>query len=183
MNRKSLIKGGALAAGCAVVGAVAGLAGSAASPSSSSPPKPVPGYGAPPRWRDHDGPRMLGRIGPPIHSEAVVPKSSGSGFETVTDDNGKLKSRSGNDLTITEGTATDTYKDATITVPSDVKVFRNGKNATLDDLKDGDFVHVSKSPEQTIVIARDANFRPRFQGGRPGFRHGPAPGAPPPYGP
>jgi hypothetical protein len=181
MDRRSWIKGGTLAAGCAVVGAVAGLAGSAASPSSSSSSKPVPGYG-PPHFRDHDGPRGAGRIGPPIHAEAVVPKSSGSGFETVTEDNGKLKSRSGSDLTITEGTETQTYKDATVTVPSGAKVFRNGKKASLDDLQDGDFVHVATSPEQTIVIARDANFRPKFQGGRPGFRH--RPGAPPPpYGP
>jgi hypothetical protein len=174
MAKRSWIKAGALAAGCAAVGAIAGIAGGAAAPSTSKAPPP-PGA---PHWRIH-GSAHRGPIGPPVHAEAVVPKRSGSGFETVTEDNGKLKSRSGNDLTITEGTATETYKDATVTVPSEAKVFRNGKKATLDDLEEGDFVHVAQSPEGAFVVARDANFRPRFQGGPRGFGH---PG-PPPFGP
>jgi hypothetical protein len=181
MTRSTSIKAGALAAGCAAVGAIAGIAGTAAAPSDSKQAaKPAP------MWRMH-GPPGRFRGGPPIHSEAVVPKRSGSGFETVTEDNGKLKSRSGDELTITEGTRTETYKDVTITIPSDATVVRNGKKASLDDLKDDDFVHVAKSPEGTFVVARDANFRPRFQGGRPGFRHerggGPPPWAPPGNGP
>jgi hypothetical protein len=181
MRRGSWIKAGALAAGCAAVGAVAGIAGGAASPNSAGKPQ----AGAP-HWRMHRG---LERGGPPIHSESVVPKRSGSGFETVTDDNGKLKSRSGNDITITEGTQSQTYKDVTVTIPSDATILRNGAKASLGDLKDGDFVHVSQSPEGTFVMAADKNFRPRFQGGRRGFGHGrggpPPPGAPPPppYGP
>jgi hypothetical protein len=178
MKRASWIKAGALAAGCAAVGAVAGIAGTAAAPSASKPADRAP------MWRIHRG---FERGGPPIHSEAVVPKRSGNGFETVTDDNGKLKSRSGDELTITEGTQSEKYKDVTVTIPSGAKIVRNGKKASLDDLKDGDFVHVSQSPGGTFVMAADASFRPRFQGGRRGFRHhpgGPPPGAPPPpFGP
>jgi hypothetical protein len=180
MLRKTWVRAGLLAAVCAVVGAVAGLAGSAASPSTAKPG--IKGE----HWRMGAGPGRGELRGPPIHAEAVVPKRSGSGFETVTEDNGKLKSASGNDITITEGTQSQTYKDATITIPSGAQVFRNGAKAALGDLKDGDFVHVSQSPEQTIVVASDANFRPRFQGGRRGFRHGPGRppgGPPPPYGP
>jgi hypothetical protein len=174
MTRTSWFKAGSLAAVCATVGAVAGIAGGAASPSVGKAPQGAP------HWRMHRG----GPGGPPIHAEAVVPKRSGSGFETVTEGNGKLKSRSGNDITITEGTRTETYKDVIITVASDAKVFRNGNKATVDDLQDGDFVHVIQSPEGTRVMAADANFRPRFQGGRSGFRHGPPPGMPgPPPGP
>ncbi len=173
MTRTSWFKAGSLAAVCATVGAVAGIAGGAASPSTSGS-RPAE------HWRMHRG----DRIGPPIHAEAVVPKRSGNGFETVTEDNGKLKSRSGNDITITEGTQTETYKDVTITIASGAKVVRNGKKATVDNLEDGDFVHVIQSPEGTRVMAADANFRPRFQGGRRGFRHGPPPGMPgPPPGP
>lgn len=185
MAHSNWYKAGALAAGCAVVGAVAGIAGGAASPSTTGKAaagKARPGHFAP-RFR---GGHREGLGGPPVHAEAVVPKRSGSGFETVTEDNGKLKSRSGNDITITEGTRTQTYKDATISVPSDAKVIRDGRKATLDDLKDGDFVRVTRSPERTLVFAVDSNFRPRFQGGRRGFRDRP-PGAPPgargPYGP
>lgn len=177
MARTSWIKAGALAAGCAAVGAIAGIAGGAASPSTSGVKAGKPAA----MWRMHERGERFGRGGPPIHSESVVPKRNGSGFETVTDDNGKLKSRSGNDLTITEGTRTETYKDVTVTIPSDATIVRNGNKASLDDLKDGDFVHVSQSPEGTFVLAADANFRPRFQGGRRGFHRGPPP--PPPYGP
>jgi hypothetical protein len=172
MTRSNRFRVGALAAGCAAVGAIAGIAGSAAAPSTTKQPD-RPG----PMWRMH-GPGG----GPPVHAEAVVPKRSGGGFETVTEDNGKLKSRSGNDITITEGTRTETYKDATVTIPSGATIVRNGAKASLGDLGDGDFVHVASSPEGTFVLAADANFRPRFQGGRRGFRHEPG-GPPPPYGP
>lgn len=171
MTRRTWIRTGLVGAGCAAVGAVAGIAGGAAAPSTSNHPRP-------PMWRMH----ARGLMGPPVHVEAVVPKRSGSGFETVTEDNGKLKSRSGNDITITEGTRTQVYKDTTITVPSDAKIFRNRAKATLDDLKDGDFVHVARSPEGTVVFAVSPDFRPRFQGGPPGFRHRRG-GAPPPWGP
>jgi hypothetical protein len=174
MTSASKIKAGALAAGCAAIGAAAGIAGSAAAPPATKPVHKAP------LWRMHRG-----HGGPPIHSESVVPKRSGGGFETVTDDNGKLKSRSGNDVTITEGTQSETYKDVAITIPSGATIVRNGKKASLDDLKDGDFVHVSQSPEGTFVMALDASFRPRFQGGPRGFGPPPGrpPGPPPPFGP
>jgi hypothetical protein len=169
MNRTGWIKTGAAVTACAAVGAAAGIAGSAAAPQRPKPPV----------FEKHrDGFR-----GPPIHSEAVVPKSGG-GFETVTGDSGKLKSRSGNDLTLTEGTDSEKYKDVTVTIPSDATIVRNGKKASLDDLKDGDRIHVMQSPERTFVMAGDENFRPRFghRRGRPGPGHGPPP-PPPPFGP
>jgi hypothetical protein len=170
MTRTGWIKAGVAAAGCAAVGAVAGIAGSAAAPQGVKD--------RPPMFEKHrDGFR-----GPPIHSEAVVPKSGG-GFETVTGDSGKLKSRSGSDLTITEGTPTEKYKDVTVTIPSDATIIRNGKRASLDDLKEGDRIHVMQSSERTFVMAGDESFRPRFghRHGRPGRGHGPPP--PPPFGP
>jgi hypothetical protein len=177
MTRSNRFRVGALAAGCAAVGAIAGIAGSAAAPSSSKQPG-RPG----PMWRMHGPHEGFRGGGPPVHAEAVVPKRSGAGFETVTEDNGKLKSRSGNDITITEGTRTETYKDVTVTIPSGATIVRNGAKASLSDLKDGDFVRVASSPEGTFVMAADASFRPRFQGGRRGFEHRPG-GPPPPYGP
>jgi hypothetical protein len=169
MTRTGWIKTGLAATACAAVGAAAGIAGSAAAPQRTKPPM----------FEKH---RDGFRGGPPIHSEAIVPKSGG-GFETVTGDSGKLKSRSGNELTITEGTDSEKYKDATVTIPSDATIVRNGKKASLDDLKDGDRIHVMQSPERTFVLAGDESFRPRFghRPGRPGPGHGPPP--PPPFGP
>ena len=42
--------------------------------------------------------------GPAVHAELVVANRSGNGFETVTLDNGTVKSVNGDQLTITEGT-------------------------------------------------------------------------------
>jgi hypothetical protein len=115
--------------------------------------------------------------------EAVVLDKAGDKFITATSDNGKLKSISGNDLTITEGTDKVTYKDVTVTVPSDTKVSRNWQDAKLGDLKEGDFVHVDSSSDGTFVFAVDPNARPPHPPGGPwgGPHHGP--GGPPGGGP
>ena len=60
-----------------------------------------------------------------------------------------------------------TYKDVTITLPADAKIERNGKTATVADLKDGDRIHVMQSSDGTFVHAGDASFRPG-----PGRGHG-----------
>jgi hypothetical protein len=103
-----------------------------------------------------DGPGPIG--GPPVHSEMVVPTKSGDDFETITQDSGKVESVSGDQVTITEGTDEATYKTATLDIPSDATVIRNGKKAELGDLQDGDQVHVSQSPEKTFVYASDSAF-------------------------
>jgi hypothetical protein len=96
--------------------------------------------------------------GPPVHSEMVVPTKSGDDFETVTQDNGTVKSVSGDQLTITEGTDKATYKTATLTIPGDANVIRNGEKASLGELQAGDDVHVSQSSEGTFVYASDAQY-------------------------
>jgi hypothetical protein len=120
-----------------------------------------------------------------VHAELVVPNKAGTGFETVTMDNGKFKSLSVDQLTITEGTDTVTYKDVTLTIPSGATVKRNFADAQLSDLKDGDRVHVASSPEGTFVFAADAQHQERGPGGH--GHHGgpgrPGDGPPPPGGP
>jgi hypothetical protein len=159
-----LIRTAALAALCVAVGTAAGIAGSPAAtkskPGRASRPVPPPGM-----FR-HGG-------GPPVHSEAVVLNKARDGFITRTTDAGTVKSVSGDQLAITEGIKTVTYKDATITVPTDATVYRNGAKSALNDLKAGDHVVVSRSPEGTFVAAFDSQHRPRFRGGRhigPPFR-------------
>ncbi len=107
--------------------------------------------------------------GPPVHSEMVVPTKSGDDFETITQDSGKVDSVSGSQLSITEGTKQATYQTVTLDIPGDAKVIRNGKSVQLSDLEQGDFVHVSQSPQDSFVFAADSSFKPKFgkNGGPP----------------
>lgn len=190
MNRKSrLVRLGAVIGLCALAGAVAGIAGSAAAPSSKTK------QGTSTR---HAGLRR-GFHGPPVHATAVVLNKAGNGFITVTEDSGKVKAVSGGQLTITEGVGNVTYKDVTLTIPSNATVMRNFAKAGIGDLKAGDFVRVSQSSEGTFVLAADSSHRPfgrghlRFRGGPPDgprgagepphggpWGPGPPPGGPPP---
>ena len=177
MNRKPrLVRLGAVIGLCALAGAAAGIAGSAAAPSSKAK------KGNSTRRADH--PR--GFHGPAVHANAVVLNKAGSGFITVTEDNGKVKAVSGDQLTITEGVGNVTYKDVTLTIPSNATIARNFAKAQLSALKAGDFVHVSQSSDGTFVLASDASHRPGR--GHFGPRFGPrgdarGAGGPPPGGP
>ena len=82
---------------------------------------------------------------------------AGKAFITETEDIGKVKSVSGDQLVITEGVKNVTYKDVTLTIPSNATVVRNFAKAQLSDLKTGDFVHVSQSSDGTFVLASDAS--------------------------
>jgi hypothetical protein len=173
MRFKGMTRVAAIGALCALVGAGAGIAGSSAATSSKSQSRSAApgGPGGPP-----GGPFRVGG-GPPVHSEAVVPNKAGDGFVTVTTDAGVVKSVSGDQLTITEGTKTLTYKNVTVTVPSGATIYRNGQKASLSALTTGDHVMVSSSTDGTVVGAFDSSHRPRPpHGGLP-------PGGPPPGGP
>jgi len=176
LKRSHWIRAGVVAGVCAVAGATAGIVGSAAAPTTkkSSTRHGWPGRPGGPRGDFH---------GPPVHADAVVLNKAGNGFITVTEDSGKLKSVAGNDLTITEGVGSVTYKDVTVTVPSGATVYRNGSKAALGDLKAGDQVHVESSSEGANVGAFDAQHGPARFGHRFGPRGpdgGPPPGAPGP---
>jgi hypothetical protein len=135
--------------------------------------------------------RGFGHGGPghgPVHAEEVVLDKAGTAFITETEDSGKVKSTSGSDVTITEGTGTVTYKDVTVTIPDGATIMRNGKTAAVADLKAGDFIHVSRSSDGAFVFAADSSFRPPMGGGDRDGDHrgfGPPPGAagPPPGAP
>jgi hypothetical protein len=163
----------AVGALCALVGTGAGIAGSSAATKSSSKSANA---------RKANGPRGL-RGGPPVHAEAVVLSKAGTGFVTVTEDNGTVKSVSGDQLTIAEsarrGSSTVPYKDVTLTIGSDAQIRRNGEAASLSDLKAGDHVHVARSSDDgTFVDAFDSSHRPPHGPGGPGGPGGPPPGAP-----
>jgi hypothetical protein len=191
---------------CAFVGALAGIAGSAAAPSSKAKAKAAQAQtraakkqalrrafrlraGQVARFRVHArfGPGF-GFGGGPVHATAVVPNADGTGFDTITTDAGTLNSVDGTTLHIKEGTDKKVYKDdVAIDVGSDAKVIRNHEDAKLSDLKEGDHVRViTGTPKGNIVIAEDDAFiakeKKRFS--ERGFRHfGFGPGGPPPGGP
>jgi hypothetical protein len=131
------------------------------------------------------GPRGLVRKDPPVHSEIVVPSDDGDGFVTFTQDTGAVKSVSGTRLSITQGSGETTYKTATLDIPGDARVLRNGDDAELSDLQDGDRVHVSQSPHDSFVYAVDReHVRAALNRGRglrrpSGIGAVPAPGSPP----
>lgn len=97
-----------------------------------------------------------------VHADAVVAQQDGS-FGNVTFDRGTVKSVSGQDLTVTDGTKTATYKDVTITIPSDAKIHRFGTQGTvaLSDLQVGDRVAVVQAPKGTFVLAAPAGSSSR----------------------
>jgi hypothetical protein len=185
---------------CAFVGALAGIAGSAAAPSKSKATQAQKakakalknqakaqfragrrGPGGPGFFGGHGGPGGGG----PVHSETIVPNADGTGFDKITTDAGKLTSVDGNTLNITEGTDKKKYKDVAIDVGSSPTVIRNRATAKLSDLKPDDQVRVIQgTPKGTIVIAEDAAFTAQQKKDHEGFgrRHGPpppgAPGAP-----
>src|SRR4051794_676672 len=99
MNKSRTI---AIAAVCAAIGAAGGIAGTTASSKHAAKHRSGPAMG------DH---HRGFRGGPPVHAEAVVLDKAGKSWITQTEDNGKVKSVSGNDVTLTEGTADVPYKD------------------------------------------------------------------------
>lgn len=156
------------AALCLAIGAMAGISSGLAagthkahSSSGSSEQRPGPPGGP------------MG--GPPIHSVSVVPNKQGSGFDTLTMDGGTVQSVSGQQLTITEGTKTLTYKTVTLTIPANATVTLDGKSAQLSQLQSGDHVIVCENSDGTSMVnAADSSFTPPHGPGGPG---GP-PGAP-----
>ncbi|MGO9955887.1 MAG: hypothetical protein ACLP50_07865, partial [Solirubrobacteraceae bacterium] len=87
-----------------------------------------------------------------VHGTAVV--HTRQGFVTVTFDRGKVDSVNGQQLTISEGTATAEYQTVTLTIPTTARVRDNGQKASLSDVNPGQRVLVLTAPQQTFVIAR-----------------------------
>ena len=183
---------------CAVAGALAGIAGSAAAPSKTKASATAKAKAkakaqkraAALRAGRHDGGRgrpggpgfgfRMGLGGPPVHSESVVPNADGTGFDTVTMDSGNLESIDGTELTIKEGTDKATYKTVKIDVGSDAKVVRNHEEAKLSDLKEDDNVHVIQGPKGNFVMAESDDFRAQEEKEHGRFHRGAAMPPPPP---
>ncbi len=77
-----------------------------------------------------------------------------AGFVAVTFERGFVRSVSGQQLTLSEGTRKATYKTVTVTIPTTARVLDNGSTATLAKLTSGQHVLVFKGPNPTVVRAR-----------------------------
>jgi hypothetical protein len=87
-----------------------------------------------------------------VHGSVVL--HTKRGFVTVTFDRGTVQSVNGNQLTITDGTSSATYKTVTLTIPANARVRDDRRLTTLSGVKAGQRVLVVAAPERTYVIAR-----------------------------
>src|SRR5947209_5355795 len=153
-------RAGLAVAACGAIGAGIGIAGAAAAPGAKSKSKSTsrsatqgatsgqPAPPAPPR-------PPYGGGSPPVHEQAVVLDRAGKSFITVTTDDGTVDSVAGDQLTVTESAGKVTYQKLTLTIPSGATVIREGKKATLSQVKSGDHVLVRQSSDGTFVLAGD----------------------------
>jgi hypothetical protein len=77
-----------------------------------------------------------------------------AGFVAVTFERGTVQSVAGQQLTMTEGTKTASYKTVILTIPSNALIRDDRQKATLSDLKPGQRVIVVTAPKRTFVVAR-----------------------------
>ncbi len=137
----------AIGAGCAAAGAGASaiaVAGAATGTTASIAHRSAPAHA-----RAGARSAVLKRA---VHGDVVV--ATKTGFATVTFDRGFVRSVSGQQLTLREGTKTRTYKTVTLSIPAGARVRDDGKAATLGQLKAGQRVLVWRGPRRTLVVAR-----------------------------
>lgn len=136
-----------VALACVSLGAGASAIASAAA-TTSSPARAAHAH------RHHHGLKGRGMrlVRRAVHAQLVVPTKHG--FVNVTIDRGKVNSVSGDQLTLTEGTRTQTYKTVTLTIPAGAKVRDNRQPASLSSLQPGQRAIVVQAPKRTFVIAR-----------------------------
>ena len=180
MHRGKKIAAVAAAGACVLAGAAAGISQSSASSSSGSSSARSGTSGAPARVAGARAFGHFGHGGPggEVHAVEVVPNKAGTGFITVTEDNGTITDldASAGKITLKEGTPSATYATPTISIPSGASVLLDGASSSLDKLKAGDHVSISSSSEGTSVFAADSSFQPG-DGHPPGAMSGPPPGA------
>ena len=87
-----------------------------------------------------------------VHGDLVL--ATKNGLVNVTFDRGKVQSVNGRQLTIDEGTKTETLKVVTLTIPPHARVRDNGRLTSLASVTAGQRVLVARGPNVWHVIAR-----------------------------
>ncbi len=134
----------AVAATCAGIGAGVSAIASAGAATTSQPKSARPALG-------------LGAVRRAVSGDLVV--ATKTGFATVTFERGMVKSVSGQELTLAQGTRARTYKTVTLTIPANAKVRDNGKSTTLANVAVGQRAIVVRGPKLTHVIAHTPRWR------------------------
>lgn len=93
-----------------------------------------------------------------VHGDFVV--HTKAGFRTITVDRGVVDSVAGQQLTITEGTRTATYRTVTLTISANARVRDDRQASSLSSVKAGQRVLVVTAPQHTLVVARTPRAKP-----------------------
>ncbi len=141
--KRSRLKLGAVALLCVALGVGAGAIANGAA-STSTPAVKARGHHA------HLGLRMLVRR----TAQANLVVHTKQGFANVTVARGTVRSVSGHQLTLAEGTRKATYKTVTYTLPATVRVRDNRQRSTLSAVKPGQRALVVILPKRALVVAR-----------------------------
>jgi hypothetical protein len=140
-----------IAASCAALGAGASAVASAgASTTHAKSARAGRAGGIGTRGRRRGALRLAARS---VHGDLVV--ATRTGFANVTFDRGIVRSVSGQQLTLAEGTKKATYKTISLTIPSSAVVRESGQKASLGDVKPGQRAIVVRAPKRTFVIVHD----------------------------
>jgi hypothetical protein len=172
MSVRTLVRAGATASVCAVIGAGVGIASSAASPRHASTHTTTTSANSAP-WGPAGG-FFLG--GFPVHADQVILDKAGTGYITQTVDDGTLSSVSSDQLSVTEAIKSVAYKTVTLTIPTGATIALDGNTASVSDLRSGDFVLVRQSADGTSVSAQTSSehggltSRGGWDGGDSGWR-------------
>jgi hypothetical protein len=98
--------------------------------------------------------RLLKLAGRTVAGSFVV--DTKTGFVTVTIVRGTVDSVSGDQLTLTEGTAKQAYKTVPLTLPSRTVVRDDRRISTLTQLTKGQRIAIVEGPKRALVVARPA---------------------------
>jgi hypothetical protein len=136
-----------VAGSCAALGAGASAIASAGAATSNSGSTAKTG-------RNHTGQVRAGRrlAARAVQGNLIV--ATKTGFVPVTFERGTVRSVSGQQLTLAEGTKKATYKTVTLTIPTNARVRDNRQKSTLAAVTDGQRATVVQTPKATFVIAR-----------------------------
>lgn len=131
-----------------VVGGV--ILGSIVSVAAQETPAPTPGAEVAPRPKmhglHHGGPKGA------IRSESVYPGVDGGPVRTVRTDSGTLSKVDGNTLTISEADG----KTVEVEVADATRIMRDGAEAKLADLEEGDHVTTVRTKEGDAAFTTEA---------------------------
>ncbi len=99
--------------------------------------------------------RRVGMLRRAVQGDLVV--RTASGFDTVSFQRGTVKSVSGAQLTLTEGTRRASYRSMTVNVPAQAVIRDDGRRTVLSSVTAGQRVLVIHAPDRTYVLAHTPN--------------------------